>query len=532
MYSNNSDPTQGLLSQDNNKDELSHESVIKIDNFKNNELQDSIVDESPQGAINESSPKSSVHTPPPLFPFSKALKVLSLNALPLIFIYLALFSIRMVSLHYVKKRNNINLTNAIGIGNSLLNVLSISVFMSLNIGLTSRSAQAFGTKNYQLIGFYLHRAFFINLITFIPGLCCLYWADKICILMGFDVETAYYTQQMTSWCLLGSFFMMIYNTLGAYLQACDIFIPSAVALIVSVIAFWILAYFLFDELDVDMMAMAISFNVMQAIAALLLFLYIKIKNPVPGSFFWFRRQSFEEVWTLFKHEFFVGSMVFLEWISYQIIFLFAGALSNIEISALTIASTSLQVWFAIPLSLTDTVLAFVGNSMGEGNIIKAKNFVKAGVFCSGICAVIVEVFYVFLSPETVEFFTSDNATIQESVRVLKIYLLYYPADFIQSILSSGLRAIGKEKLGSFMFIICFYFIAIPSSYLLCFHTRLRDLGLIYGPVIGLYCLLIWLMIVYCTIDWEKQVKVIQSRIRKDDQALNKSIVEEQAESKQ
>ena len=524
MDSNNSDPTQGLLSQDNNKDESPQETVIKIDDFKNNELPDSIIHQSLEGPINDPSLESSIHTPPYSFP--TAFKTISLNALPLIIIYLALFSVRIVSLHYIKKRNNIYLTNATGIGNSLINVFCIFIYMSLNIGLTSRSAQAFGTKNYQLIGFYLHRAFIINTISFLPGVISLYWADKLCILMGFDVETAYYTQQMTSWCLLGAYFFMIYNTLGAYLNACDIFIPSAVALLISVITFWIIAYFLFDQLEMDMMAMAISFNVMQVIAAIVLFLYIKIYNPVPGSFFLPRRQSFEEVWTLFKHEFFVGSMVFLEWISYQIIFLFAGKLDNTEISALTIASTSLQVWFAVPLSLTDTVLAFMGNAMGEGNIIKAKNLLKAGVFCSGISVVIVEIFYVFFSKQAVEFFTSDDATIQESILVLKIYLLYYPADFIQSVLSSGLRAIGREKLGSFMFIICFYCIAIPSSYFLCFYAGLRDLGLIYGPVIGLYSLLIWLLIVYFTIDWEKQVKVVASRIKKDDEALCKSIQDE------
>jgi len=448
-----------------------------------------------------------------------AVKTLFFNTIPLVIIYFAIFSTRNLSLHFIKERNNSSLTSAIGVGNTLLNVVGLSVFMSLNAGLISRSAQAFGAKNKQLVGFYLHRAFIINAIALIPGICLLYWADTVCIWVGFDVETSRHIQKMTSNCIIGVYAMMIYHTLTSYLYSCDIFRPSSIVLITSSVVFAILSYILFKETDMDIMAVAISFNVMHILNALLIFLYILIKNPVPGTFFWFKKQSFKDVWDLFVHEFFVGSMVFLEWICYEIIFLFAGGLTLTELSSLTIVFTNFQTLYAVPVSLADTVLAFVGNAMGEGDIKKAKNFLKAGVTLSAISLVFVELFYILLNKDVALFYSNDLNVVEESMKLFRVYLLYYPPDFIQIIFSAGLRAIGKEKLGSVMFFVCYYIIAIPLAYILSFPVGWRDLGIVYGPMIGIYILLIWLLFVYWRIDWDKRVEEIAEKIKKDDEAL-------------
>jgi len=96
------------------------------------------------------------------YPFKEALKTVILNSLPLIMIYFILFSIRNLSLHLIKEKNDERLSTAVGLANTILNVVGLSIFISLNTGLTSCSAQAFGARNFQLVGFYLHRGFIIN----------------------------------------------------------------------------------------------------------------------------------------------------------------------------------------------------------------------------------------------------------------------------------------------------------------------------------------------------------------------------------
>ena len=106
---------------------------------------------------------------------------------------------------------------------------------------------------------------------------------------------------------------MLFNTVSSYLYSCDIFLPSAIVTISSSVVFAIVAYFLLTKTNMDVGAIAISYNGMYTLNAILIFVYIKMKDPIPSSFFWFKSQSFREIWTLFTHEILVGSMIFLEW---------------------------------------------------------------------------------------------------------------------------------------------------------------------------------------------------------------------------
>jgi len=449
----------------------------------------------------------------------EAFKTLIPNALPLIFVNFILFSIKNVSLHLIKQKHDERLTTAVGVANTMLSVIGMALYMSFNTGLTSCSAHAFGAKNYQLVGFYLHRAFVINILSMIPGLIVLYRADQIAILLGFDEQTAAYTQQITFYCIIGVVALMVFNTLTAYLNACDIFVPSAIALTISAVVFWVLSFVLFNYYDMDILGVAISFNAMQILAAIITLGYILVRNPVPGSFFWFKRQSFQEIWSLFKYEFFVGSMVFLEWIAAEIIYLFAGQLTLTEVSALTIVYTNYMAWYCLPFSMDDLVLTFVGNAMGEGDILKAKNFIKAGTMSGVFFSVLAIVFYIFFSREAAAFYSDNEDVIEQSIKIFKVNILYYPADFLQLILSGAIRAIGKEKLGAIMFIVVFYILGLPLAYLLCFKTDLRVLGLAWGPIVCSILLFIWLVGAFYTVDWNKQVKLIQKKLEKDDKAL-------------
>lgn len=448
-----------------------------------------------------------------------ALKIIFTNTLPMVILNFITFSIKNLSLHLVKDRNNDDLTNAVGVGNSLLNVVAIALFMSLNTGLTSGSAQAFGAKNYQLMGHYLHKGFLINAITLIPGCCVLYWSNEIALLLGFDSQTAIYTQQYSALCIIGVIALMIYNTLTGYLNACDIFWAPSIIQIVSAVVFWALSILLADFTDMDIIVVvALSYNIMQVLAAVLMFAYIKIKNPVPGSFFWFRADSFKGLWKFFKYEFFVGSMIFIEWIYYQIIYLASGRLSTVDVSALTIAAANFEMWYAIPLSLCDTVMAFVGNSVGEGSIAKSQIFLKAGLFWSTVSFIIVEIFYAFFSKTAAEFYVTDSDTIDVAVNLFRIYMIYYPFDFTQMILSSGIRALGIEKLGTLIFVVCYYVLALPATYLLCFVADKGIYGLLTGPLVGLGSLFVCVVVVFWRLNWKKQIESVQKRMEDDEKS--------------
>jgi len=133
--------------------------------------------------------------------------------------------------------------------------------------------------------------------------------------------------------------------------------------------------------------------------------------------------------------------------------------------------------------------------------------------------VVVVTFYAFLAREAAEFYTSDNNIIGLARKIFRLYMLLYPGDCVQIVLSSGLRAVGMERLGVFMFVVCFYCFGLPLSYCLGFPAGLGVIGITIGNIIALYVMLIWLGIIYWRIDWNVQVELIAKRLREDKRAL-------------
>ena len=162
-----------------------------------------------------------------------AIKTLGVNMIPLVITFLADYLVRNMLFHLVKEKNDIAITSAIGIGNNLITAVGLSVIISLNTGLVSRSSQAFGARNNQLVGYYLHRAFIINSLVLIPSVAILYRSDLLFTAIRFEPELALDVQRYTSKCIPAIIGMMIFNTLSSYLYSCSIFLPSSAALITS-----------------------------------------------------------------------------------------------------------------------------------------------------------------------------------------------------------------------------------------------------------------------------------------------------------
>ena len=75
-------------------------------------------------------------------------------------------------------------------------------------------------------------------------------------------------------------------------------------------------------------------------------------------------------------------------------------------------------------------------------------------------------------------------------------------------LGSYMRSIGKEDLGFWGFILCYYVIALPLGYLLgtIFYMN------VIGMLVGIYCLCAFDIIVIWKTDLNKQISFINERI--------------------
>jgi len=451
---------------------------------------------------------------------STALKKISSGALKVAFSFFLNASNRNILLVFLKYTSDDTEQAAVTLGNSLMNVLSIAVFISMSVGLMNRLSHSFGAKNYRLTGFYLHRGFLINLILAFICSFLVIFSPLIFQAFGYNEKLLGHMREFMNWSLPSFLGFIVFQTLSSYLSAVKVFDDAAKVQIISSTAYWLSAYILIIKMDMGLKGAALALNVQQTVSGILIFAYCKIKNPVKETFFSFQKESFQELWNLFKYEFTIGAMIFLEWGGYELINLFAGTLSVAEVAGFMIALNSQSLFFCVALSINITTSSFIGNLMGEGKTKTAKMYLKVGVLTSLAISMLVEVGVGLFASEFAEFYSNDKEINYYTALILRLFLLLYPTDFVHTVLSGAMRAIGKGKLGSLVILVNLYVISIPMTVGLVLFAGAGIVGVGLAFVIGIFLDTCAYLYILSKADWEEQSKEIIKKLKEDESVLN------------
>jgi len=275
--------------------------------------------------------------------------------------------------------------------------------------------------------------------------------------------------------------------------------------------------------------MAMCSNLMYLVSLLLIILYIKCKNPAPGSLFWLNQDSRKELKDLFKYEVVVGTMVWVEWTSVEIVGLLAGLLQPDALAGITIINAFTSLVYSLPLSFQTTVLSYMGIAIGEKDINKAKKFLKAGNWLAIGTALYVEILLIMFSNRVLSFYTADPLITHDARNILIVFMVGYPVDFIQTVMASGLRALGKEKIGSLIVLLCNCVIGVPIAYLVGYKFGFGAAGLAVGPVVAGWVKYVIFNRILKNLNWELQTEKVIGKLKSDERKLRerKYIVDEE-----
>ena len=110
-------------------------------------------------------------------------KFLSLS-IPTIFQCNCMLLTGMFNTIYAGRFDDAEKLAGIGLGNTTLNILCLSIVMGMNGALETLVSQAFGYGNIALSGVYLNRARVIGTLTFIPCAILLMFAESLLLKLG------------------------------------------------------------------------------------------------------------------------------------------------------------------------------------------------------------------------------------------------------------------------------------------------------------------------------------------------------------
>ena len=446
------------------------------------------------------------------------------NALPTMIYLISIYAVFAISLHFVGQLNNPYLLDAVGISLTILNSSAVGLVICLNTGLTAVASQAFGAKNDNLVGIYLHRGLIINIV--VCSLCCIFLAFSFYIFQAMNLpqQTQDYAYSMILKILGAMYCFSIFDTLKSYLMAQEIYLPQVIIQVFIAGLHWLWCYIFISYLEMEEVGVAIATTITLFSGVALLFGYILICNPTPKSWFWFKKDSFHGFVNLLKVQIPIASTIYLEWMAFEVLVLFSSVYPVNEIGAQITFYNLLITLYNIPLGLATALNALVGNAIGKGDVIKIRRLLYLGICCNIVIGICIAGMLYFLNEYIILFFTSLQDVIDIVKEVCIIYLYILPFDFSQCLLGAYVRGIGKERIASIMFVICYYGVGIPTAFILGNVLGYEVHGLWYGLGCGIFCMFLSSSIIILRTDLEEQTSKIKERLLKDHQCLNETTI--------
>jgi len=365
----------------------------------------------------------------------KEVKELFTLAWPTVFSYFFHHFVSMISLFFAGRLGEVELA-AGTLAISFINITGPSLFFGLASAVETLCSQAFGARNYSLVGVVLQRGVWILGIT-----CILTWTlwintERLLLLVHQKKNVAHLTQEFVLICLPASIGNFMFVLLQRYLQTQGIVKPILYVGAVSNVTQIGLNSLVVLVLKLGFRGVAISWALTNFIMSILMLAYIKVfkldKETWPG---WTTESLLN--WGQFLKLALAGmAMICIEWWSFELGAFLTGTFGEAELAAYGILFQWSAFVFMIPLGLSVAAGVRVGNFLGAGNPQAVKTTIKVAVGLIVCIELVVFAIFFGLQDLSGRVFTNNSDVLAAYRKSIRIVSAFYFFDGIQVIVNS------------------------------------------------------------------------------------------------
>ncbi|XP_073156213.1 protein DETOXIFICATION 25-like [Henckelia pumila] len=404
-------------------------------------------------------------------------------------------------------------------GYALVQSLLLRFVNGILIGMSSATetlcGQAFGAKQHHMMGIFLQRSWFVDLITMTILLPAFLFATPIFKLLGEDETIAKSAGHISLWFIIYCYGLVFSLTIQMYLQAQQ---KNMVIAWLSIMQFVI--HIPLSWLFVNVLGFGINGAMGSLCTSLWFVVFGEFIYLFGGwcadSWKGFTVAALKDVLPVVKLSISSGLMICLEMWYYAILVLVAGYMKDAEvaISAFSVC-TNINGWeFMICLGLLGAACVRVANELGRGDA-KAVTFsikvvlstsVALGVFFWILCLVFGrKIGYVFSNDENVAQTVSD-------LSILLAFSVLFNS--IYPVLSGVAVGAGLQGTVAILNVVCYYLIGLPIGLVLGYVTNLQVKGLWVGMLCGVIAETLALSLMMWRINWDEEVLKASARLKR------------------
>lgn len=199
-------------------------------------------------------------------------------------------------------------------------------------------------------------------------------------------------------------------------------------------------------------------------------------------------------------------MVEAECLAFEILTLASSYLGTTPLAAQSILSTISSITFQIPFPVSISGSTRVANLIGATLVDAAKTSAKVTMVGAVIVGLANMLLLSALRDYIPRLFTSDDEVIQLVAQVLPLCAAFQLFDALAANCNGILRGIGRQEIGGYVQLFCYYAIAMPISFGTTFGLGWSLFGLWSGVAIALFLVSVIEAVFLRNTDWDRSVE--------------------------
>lgn len=432
---------------------------------------------------------------------------------PLICVGLLQYSLLLVSNMFVGHLGELQLASA-SIASSFAGVTGTSLIYGMASALETLCGQAYGAKQYHMLGIYLQRAVIVLYVVSIP-ISIVWWnMGHVLRFLGQDPVISEMAGQYARCLIPFLFSVSTFHPLVKFLQTQSVVLPMPLFSILTLIIHIPFCYFLVYKTSLGFLGAAIAGSISNWLDVLWLVLYIKFSSNCSRTWTSFSREAFNDVIPFLKLAIPSTIMICLEFWSFQGVVIISGLLPNprLETSTLSICIITIALLYMIPNGISAGVSTRVSNELGGGRPRAAKGAVGVGV-AMGLTEGILLALLLYMGRSVWGWaFTSEKEVVDYVSQCIPFVAVVAVMDALQAVVSGVARGCGWQAYAAAANLGSYYIVGLPVAFVLAFVYDFKVIGLCMGLFVGIFTQAVVLVILTLMTDWRKQAENALDRV--------------------
>jgi MATE family multidrug resistance protein len=438
-------------------------------------------------------------------------KVLTAYSLPLMATFLLQYSLTVASIFTVGHIGTAEL-GAVSLASMTANITGYAVYQGLATSLDTLCSQAYGCGRKKLVGLQMQRMIYFLWSITIPIAVVWLLSERILLAIVPEPAVAELAGIYLKVVLAGAPGYAAFEAGKRFVQAQGLFSASLYVLIICAPFNAFMNWLFVWHFDMGFVGAPIAVAITDNLLPLGLWIYVRFISK-KGMSCWngFTRQAWKNWGPMVRLALPGVIMVEAEVLAFEILTFASSYFGVTVLAAQSVLATLTSMTFMIPFPLSIAASTRVANLIGATLADAAKLTTKVAFVGAVIIGLLNVTLLSALKNYIPYLFTSDPEVVELVSAILPLCAAFQLFDALAALCNGTLRGLGRQHVGGYVQLFCYYVIAMPISMGTAFGLHWGLWGLWTGVALALGLVSVIEFVYIFRTDWEWSVNEARER---------------------